>query len=302
MKQSQPVTVRYTELQDSPSQKDSNKKMNAITSALSTSLIPAIAAAVTGLLVGCSGAPTIEQRAIESGMQGIRAGHSNAQVAALVRPGRGELLRVYIEGDGRAYITASQPSGDPTPITNTLIRMAAADSANTAYLARPCQFFKHSGCKLSSWTTGRFSRANVQAMNSALDDLKSRAGAKRLELVGYSGGAAIALLLAAQREDVAQVQTIAGTLDHVAWTELKRLRPLDGSLNPSDYGRQLGSIPQRHFVGTADQVVPPSVAASYIRKAKPACVELVTTSASHAQGFEGAWYELKDKPIRCSGG
>jgi hypothetical protein len=50
-------------------------------------------------------------------------------------------LDLYIEGDGFAWLSRSEPSLDPTPRAATGLALAAVDSAsNVAYLARPCQF------------------------------------------------------------------------------------------------------------------------------------------------------------------
>jgi esterase/lipase len=49
-------------------------------------------------------------------------------------------------------------------------------------------------------------------MDAAVTALKRASGASRLRLVGYSGGGVMAMLLAARRDDVAQVVTIAAPL------------------------------------------------------------------------------------------
>ncbi|GAB2181920.1 hypothetical protein DLREEDagrD3_21430 [Denitratisoma sp. agr-D3] len=49
-------------------------------------------------------------------------------------------------------------------------------------------------------------------------------GARRLTLVGYSGGAAA--LLAARCSDVVRLVTIAGNLDHRAWTRYHHITTL----------------------------------------------------------------------------
>lgn len=67
-----------------------------------------------------------------------------------------------------------------------------------------------------------------------MDALKQRFGATRLTLVGYSGGAAVAALLATRRNDVARLVTVDGNLDHRAWTAHHRVTPLTGSLNPAE--------------------------------------------------------------------
>lgn len=97
-------------------------------------------------------------------------------------------------------------------------------------------------------------------MSDGIDQLKSAFGAEHLTLVGYSGGGAIAALLAARRNDVKQLITVAGNLDHRAWTSYHRVAPLTGSLNASDVRAQLSTIPQKHFFGLLDRVIPPRLA------------------------------------------
>lgn len=100
-------------------------------------------------------------------------------------------------------------------------------------------------------------------MNAALDQVKQRMAAKTLTLVGYSGGGAVAVLLAARRSDIDQLITVAGNLDTVAWTRHHALSPLTGSLNPADEAERLMGIRQIHWVGVADETIPPLIAESY---------------------------------------
>ena len=72
-------------------------------------------------------------------------------------------------------------------------------------------------------------------------------------LVGYSGGGTLAALLATRRQDVSRLVTVAGLLDHAAWTQALRISPLTGSLNPADEWAQLRQIPQVHYVGGKDR-------------------------------------------------
>lgn len=178
-----------------------------------------------------------------------------------------EKLTVYIEGDGLAWIDSETPSLNPTPLDPLALRLALRDpSGNAVYLARPCQYvmggMRH-GCAMKYWTSERFSPEVVAATNRAIDQLKQRAGAKSLVLVGYSGGGAVAALVAARRNDVNLLVTVAGNLDPVAWTRALRVSPLRGSLNPADEWRSLAHIPQYHFVGGKDKRVPLVVARAY---------------------------------------
>ncbi|MFK1548903.1 alpha/beta hydrolase [Pseudomonas aeruginosa] len=211
-------------------------------------------------------------------------------------------LRVYLEGDGHAWATATQPSLDPSPHNLLVARLAVEDPSPNAYLTRPCQFVVAPACEPSLWTHRRFSQEVVTSLSHALDQLKQRHGNREFELVGYSGGAALALLLAAQRDDVTLVQTLAGNLSPRLWAEMKGLSPLNGSLDPLDYRDHLASIPQRHLVGDADNAVPASLAKAYLEQIGPyACSHIALLSATdHQQGWESAWRKWRGQPLHCN--
>jgi pimeloyl-ACP methyl ester carboxylesterase len=138
-------------------------------------------------------------------------------------------------------------------------------------------------------------------MASALDAIKLRYKAKGFELVGYSGGGAVALLLASQRDDVVSVQTLAGNIAVTAWSQLMGLTPLKGSLDPVDFADRLRSIPQRHLVGDKDDVVPRSVASAYLSKLGDSkCVEVVTVHADHQAGWTASWDSYSRRPTGCT--
>lgn len=125
-------------------------------------------------------------------------------------------LTIYIEGDGFAWT-----SSDPTPVSPTGLHLALAQpEGNIAYLARPCQYVR---CEQRYWTSHRFAPEVIASANLALEALKKKFGAQCLVLVGYSGGGAVAALLAEQRLDVVRLITIAGNLDHRAWTSHHRV-------------------------------------------------------------------------------
>lgn len=208
-------------------------------------------------------------------------------------------LRVYIEGDGHAWATASQPSTDPTPYTSLMLTLAAQDTAPAAYLARPCQFIQGPACDVAVWTGSRFAEPQIHAMDVALSLLKQRYGVERFELVGHSGGGAVALVLAGRRNDIGQVQTLAGNLDPARWVQWHRLAPLAQPVVPLDYQGRLRSIPQRHYVGLHDPVMPPAIAESYSTLLKGKCVEVVKVSATHNEGYQAVWGRLADQPVSC---
>ena len=164
-------------------------------------------------------------------------------------------------------MTKNRLSPDPTPIDPIALRLALRDPApKVLYLARPCQYAAKRparGCHPIYWTTHRFAPEVVEGMNRAIDRAKRLAAAERIVLVGYSGGGGLAVLLAAARGDVSRLITVAGVLDHPAWTAYHGVSSMRGSLNPADSAMALGAIPQLHLVGGDDETVPLAIAAAY---------------------------------------
>ncbi|AZE02119.1 hypothetical protein C4K05_6346 [Pseudomonas chlororaphis subsp. aureofaciens] len=133
------------------------------------------------------------------------------------------------------------------------------------------------------------------SLDQALDRLKQRYGNQDFELIGYSGGAALALLLAARRDDTTQVQTLAGNLSPRLWANALGLSPLHGSLEPLDQAPKLARVAQRHLLGQADRSVPastPPIGRRWGRKpcvcSPSACPESPTTRAGSKPGNTGA--------------
>ncbi len=179
-----------------------------------------------------------------------------------------EQLSIYIEGDGLAWLDRTQPSLDPTPINPIGLKLAMQQPSGVAvYLARPCQFVKAEdaqNCAVTYWTDRRFSEEVIVASDQAVTQLVNLYHVKRIELVGYSGGAAVAALIAARRRDVERLITVAGNLDHAAWTQTHHISPLAQSLNAADAWKDLTEVPQFHFVGGKDRNIGQEVTDSYL--------------------------------------
>ncbi len=173
-------------------------------------------------------------------------------------------LTIYIEGDGLAWVSSRKPSNDPTPINPVALKLALTDSSDAvAYIARPCQYISDKYCEKKYWTSARFAPVVIEATNKAISQLKKQANTQKLQLIGFSGGGAVAALVAARRDDVVSLVTIAGNLDHKVWTTLHNVSELTDSLNAADYWQQLSEIKQVHFVGGKDNIMPLEVAQSY---------------------------------------
>jgi pimeloyl-ACP methyl ester carboxylesterase len=258
-------------------------------------------------LNGCSTVPAPAERKIRADETAAAAGWTSQRIVAgdFVLAGylspvlqSGAALTIYIEGDGAAWLNRSTPSKDPTPVNPTGLNLALRHQRGpAAYLARPCQFVagtdRH-GCSVEYWTSARFAATIIDAEDIAIDILKVQTGAQRVVLVGYSGGGAVAALLASRRKDVDRLVTVAGNLDHATWTRLHGVEPLVGSLNPADEWRALVAIPQVHFVGSKDTVVDGRIASAYARRFPEPRPRIVTVDGfDHACCWTEAWPRLQ---------
>ncbi len=174
-------------------------------------------------------------------------------------------INIYIEGDGQSWQDPWTVSEDPTPPDPMGFKLALADSRSDSilYLARPCQYIMDKRCTALDWTSGRFSQKIIDTYHQALNEIKETWNAKTYSLHGYSGGATIALLVAASRSDITSVVTFAPLLDPHQWTKHHDYSPLSDSLSPLSYRSNLALIPQTHFIGLDDQQVPLSISSSY---------------------------------------
>ena len=86
----------------------------------------------------------------------------------------------------------------------------------------------------------------------------------------------MAALIAARRDDVVGLFTVAANLDHDLWSRRHNLSPLIDSLNAADVAVLVEDIPQVHFVGTEDTNVTRAEVDAYVaRMADPALVDVV---------------------------
>ena len=211
------------------------------------------------------------------------------------------LLNVYIEGDGRSWVSRYQLSSDPTPINPVALRLAIIQAEqskddNIAWLARPCQYQANRldfSCDPKYWSSHRFAQKVVDATNVAIDKLMQKSGANKVRLIGFSGGGAVAVLVAAKRDDVDSLVTIAGNLDHQQVNDYHHVSSLTGSLNPKDIATKLKSIPQMHFIGRNDEVIPIEISRDFISIQKGTCAkQVIVAGVEHINGWKTQWPDL----------
>lgn len=252
---------------------------------------------VVTLLTGC-GAATTSKVASSNGFKPayVKAEPFNlATYQKITQPGKD--VNIYIEGDGRNWISRTVLSKDPSPRASTVMQLASLDpSPNVVYLARPCQYSPKdlkTVCKPKLWSQARYSPAVINALNVAINEIKKKSKSKKVNLIGYSGGGTLAVLIASKRKDVASIRTIAGNLDLRTMDKIHNTTPLHESIDPMHVAASVKHIPQIHFCGAKDKVVPPVVALNFIRAAKlnPKTV-VVVKDASHDKNWNKHWPEL----------
>ena len=219
----------------------------------------------------------------------------------------GKDLHIYIEGDGYAWVTRNRISGDPTPRRPIALELAAEDPApNVVYLARPCQYTPmemNATCEEAYWTGKKFSEKVINSMNQAVERFVGDAQSSGVHLIGYSGGGAVAALVAARRQDVKSLRTVAGDLDPKGLSEYHEVSPLDeDSLDPMEVSGKLSAIPQYHFTGSEDPIVPAFIAEHFAqRSGNSDCVRVVPVQgADHVNGWTEAWPRLLSPSLDCS--
>lgn len=260
------------------------------------------------LLAGCTSQNRLATADAIAHQAGLQPGEIHAAPFVLRWWGRisdpHQPVHLYIEGDGFAWVTPGQPSRDPTPLNPVALKLAAVDNAaNVAYLARPCQYIpmtRNPACNQSWWTDRRFAPVMIDTINNAISQILRSAPGQSLVLVGYSGGGAIAALVAARRSDVLSLRTVAGNLDMDEVNRLHHVSPMPLSLNARAVATRLATLPQIHYSGNDDRVIPQSVTEGYVSASHSTCVKGISVPGmAHGGDWDRLWATLLMQPPGC---
>ena len=204
-------------------------------------------------------------RTINAGQFGLQAWERMHQ--------RGAPATLYIEGDSITDLSKESIDKDgmfgfqSSPQSPTGLGLSSRDKAeNLAYLARPCQYLKaptKKGCDAKYWKENRFDPEVMEAYNLALDDIAARYDITNFHIVGFGGGANIAAVLAATRNDIKTLRTVAGDLNPRFDLATRPTGLSSTAVLALNYTDKLRTIPQHHFIGAADEVVTPGAYHSY---------------------------------------
>ena len=237
----------------------------------------------------------LTQRAQGSGFAPINFNTPPFLLAGLLKgqPGSSSLV-VYLEGDGRGVVRG-RVTQDPTPGQPLSYELASADPAPAVlYLARVGQYQpSQTGQGFQPyWSDKRLAEEAVAAASQAIDETKRRLGVQQIHLVGYSGGGGLAMLLAQRRTDVGSLVTVAGLLDTQWWVREKNYHPLTGSLNPADQAARLIHLPQVHFYGSDDAIIPGSLSRHFQSLAPFTHFQRVEVQTNHWKNWAEWWPDL----------
>lgn len=168
-------------------------------------------------------------------------------------------VHVYLEGDGRPFVTRHQAAADPSARRALARELMLLDRTPSLYLARPCYdgTARDTGCAPALWTRARYGETVVASMSAALKALRRAHRFEHCTLIGYSGGGVLAMLIAERVAAVDQVVTLAGNLDVAAWSAYHRYTPLGASLDPARRPPLRQAIEQWHYAGADDGIAPP---------------------------------------------
>lgn len=247
------------------------------------------------LLAGCA-APAVrfDETARAMGLQRSQVEGAGFDLSVFAVPGRpadGE-LHVYFDGDGTPWLHGSWPAADPTPRDPLVLEMMRRDPGSL-YLSRPCYdgMGPRARCTPALWTRARYGETVAASMAAALRRLLKTHHARRVVLIGYSGGGVLAMLVAARVAAVDRVITVAANLDVAAWTALHHYLPLDESLDPATLPPLPARIRQVHYAGGRDRNVPPDTVRGVIERQTDARLRVIRRY-EHGCCWAQNWTEL----------
>jgi hypothetical protein len=209
-------------------------------------------------------------------------------------------LNVYIEGDGFAWKNRYTISENPTPKNPVALKLAIVDpNSNILYIARPCQYVIDPMCQEKFWTGSRFSKTVIDSTNEAISQFAKKHKIKKMNLFGYSGGGAVAVLVGSIRSDVSLIGSVAGNLNHKELMKLHGVTPLDDSLDAIDVIEKVKNIPQFYLVGARDRIVPPEIVISFAKRVNEiggnARFKIIDKADHQYEGWGKNWKEALEK-------
>lgn len=217
-----------------------------------------------------------------------------------------KIIHIVLEGDGFAWKTRNTPSNNPTPrdiSTAVELSLALAKMGlNTQYWARPCQYVEGNSwhdCHVRDWTAERFSNLALTHYQKLFERTSALNPETKFIFWGYSGGGVLGFMLSAQNpQKICALHTLASPIDLNAWTNFHKITPLKAGISFSEASLANKNLPQRHFVGEKDNIIPPDILIKSLgQKAYESLVILENTS--HQRGWGDLTEVLSASILKC---
>tara|TARA_B100000787_G_C16192319_1_gene298280 strand:- start:1486 stop:2289 length:804 start_codon:yes stop_codon:yes gene_type:complete len=227
--------------------------------------------------------------------------NKSLRIYSLQKVSNNKSLVLYIEGDGLSWIDRFTISSNPTPTDPIAFKLALIDKGdNIIYLARPCQYIWSDTCNQDLWTTSQYSKVVLETYEEVLTELSTRY--TEIHIVGYSGGAGIAMYLGTTNNPkIKSIRTVAGNINHNELSKIIKISPLRKSINFYPLEKKANKIPQIHYYGNKDKVIPNELQQRfYLRNKENSCIKIKQAKASHNKGWLNFWINNYNIKVDCS--
>ena len=148
----------------------------------------------------------------------------------------------------------------------------------------------------------RYSIANINRIAEVIQNLKNYYNSEKVILVGYSGGAGIAMYLGSiDNKSIKSIRTIAGNINHNELSKILKISRLKKSINFYSIEKKINTIPQVHYYGLKDKIVPNELQTSYkIRNSNNKCIKIKPVNkATHNEGWVDFWINNNNNIPNC---
>lgn len=209
------------------------------------------------------------------------------------------VLTIFIESDGSPML-GERIVKDPTARQPIALPLMLGFDGPALLVGRPCYHaLADARCSWRDWTLGRYSQAVVDSMAAVIRRQSRELDAREVQLVGYSGGGVLAVLIAERLDNVRAVITIAANLDVDAWTKQHGYTPLSESLDPARSERAHPWV-EIHLQGGRDRNVPPESTRAYFERYSSAR-RVTFEKYDHTCCWVEDWAEVQSRVVTESG-
>jgi predicted esterase len=194
--------------------------------------------------------------------------------------GKGKTLAVFVHGD--------VSSGGAADYMYPYAKNFARNGVVAVAILRPGYYDKAGNTSAGSDNGRRdgYSSGNINALASAIRELKAKHGATKVIGLGHSGGAAMLGVLAGKGGVLDGAVLVSCPCDLQKWRASRGRGSWSSSQSPSDYASGV-SIPVVAVTGSGDDNTSPELAQDYIEKLKSRGISAQVKIVSGGHNFGG---------------